>query len=290
MMKKRIYIIIILLLSGVTASFSAMSNSLDSIKITLEQASNRLVQEKAYVHLDNTCYFIGETIWYKAYVMRADNLKFTDMSRILYVELLSPDGVVVERQQLIVSPNGYGYGDFALKDSLYSGFYEIRAYTRWMLNFNVTEHPYARKDREAFFNFQMAKDYFRQYDALYSRVIPVYSKPDTAYDVRPKRRDERPKQRLEQLPADNLQVKFYPEGGHLISGMPARIAFEVTNRQGMDVNIAGTVSAEKEKKIASIKTSYMGRGVFTVNVPDDRMKASFNYKGKEYSFNLPKPE
>src|SRR5574344_508268 len=288
--KNKLLFVVLLFMISFGNAFSAVPNTLDSIKMALKGASDSLVQEKVYVHIDNTCYFVGDTIWYKAYVVRADNLKFTDMSRILYVELLSPDGVVVERQQLIVSPNGYGYGDFALKDSLYSGFYEIRAYTRWMLNFNVTEHPYARKDREAFFNFQMAKDYFRQYDALYSRVIPVYSKPDTAYEIRPKRMYERPKQRLEQLPADNLQVKFYPEGGHLISGMPARIAFEVTNRQGMDVNIAGTVSAEKEKKIASIKTSYMGRGVFTVNVPDDRMKASFNYKGKEYSFNLPKPE
>ena len=102
------------------------------------------VQEKVYLHLDNNCYFKGDTIWYKSYVVRADNLDYTDMSHILYVELLSPDGLVVERQNIIVSPDGYGDGNFALKDSLYSGYYELRAYTRWMLNFRVTEHPYGR--------------------------------------------------------------------------------------------------------------------------------------------------
>ena len=38
-------------------------------------AFNRLFpQEKVYLHFDNTGYFKGETIWYKAYVARADSL------------------------------------------------------------------------------------------------------------------------------------------------------------------------------------------------------------------------
>lgn len=81
------------------------------------------------------------------------------MSHILYVELVSPDGMVVERQNIIASEKGYGDGNFVLQDSIYSGFYEIRAYTRWMLNFCVSEHEYGRKDAELFYNKQMAKDF-----------------------------------------------------------------------------------------------------------------------------------
>lgn len=77
---------------------------LDSIAGVLKDAP---VQEKVYLHLDNTCYYKGDTIWYKSYVVRADNLDYTDMSRIVYVELVSPDGLVVERQSLIVSPDGH---------------------------------------------------------------------------------------------------------------------------------------------------------------------------------------
>ena len=51
-----------------------------------------LPQEKAYLHLDNTCYFLGDTIWYKGYVTRSDRGTLTDLSKILYVELLTPDG------------------------------------------------------------------------------------------------------------------------------------------------------------------------------------------------------
>ena len=47
--------------------------------------STGAVQEKVYLHIDNNCYFRGDTIWYKAYVVRADNHRITDMSRIVYV-------------------------------------------------------------------------------------------------------------------------------------------------------------------------------------------------------------
>ena len=135
-----------------------------------------LPQEKVYVHLDNTCYFVGDTIWYKGYVTRSDKGTLTDMSKILYVELLTPDGFLVERQQLEM-PNGTANGAFVLTDSLYAGYYELRAYTRWMLNFGQYEHPHAQWSEDAFYNKEMAKDFFRDYEKLYSRVFPVYDKP-----------------------------------------------------------------------------------------------------------------
>ena len=235
-MKHKLLLSTILLVTCLTRVSAAIPTTLDSIRNVLDSASTALVQEKAYVHLDNTCYFIGDTIWYKAYVMRADNLHFTDMSRILYVELLSPDGLVVERQQLIISDKGYCCGDFALQDSLYSGFYEIRAYTRWMLNFNVTEHMNVRKDRESFYNFLIAKDYFRQYDALYSRVVPIYTKPDSAGNYSAKRMYVRPKQRIVKPATEELKVTFYPEGGHIINGKTANIAFEAVNQEGKEID------------------------------------------------------
>ena len=37
-------------------------------------------QEKVYLHLDNTGYFAGETIWFMAYVVRADRTVATDIA------------------------------------------------------------------------------------------------------------------------------------------------------------------------------------------------------------------
>ena len=40
-------------------------------------------QEKVYLHMDNRCYYIGDTIWFKAYVMNATTLRPTLMSGVL---------------------------------------------------------------------------------------------------------------------------------------------------------------------------------------------------------------
>ena len=281
----RLLFLCVLLATTVKASSQAR---LDSIRSLLENAP---VQEKVYLHLDNNCYYKGDTIWYKSYVVRADNLDYTDMSHILYVELLSPDGLVVERQNIIVSPDGYGDGNFALKDSLYSGYYELRAYTRWMLNFRVTEHDYGRKDREYFYNKEMARDFFRQFGTVYSRVVPVYERPDSAGDYAQKYIVSRPKTRIEKELKEDLLVNFYPEGGHLVAGTRCRVAFEVHDEEGQQVDIEGAIRIPGRSDSLRIRTTHQGRGVFTVDVPQDgRLRARFTYHGKDYRFDLPKTE
>lgn len=118
---------------------------------------NRLYpQEKVYLHLDNNAYFLGETIWMKAYVTRSDTENRSNISRVLYVELISPRGFVVERRKLQVT-DGLAWGDIKLtKRILKAGYYEIRAYTRYMTNWGKR-------------NF-------------FSRVFPVFDKPRTEGD------------------------------------------------------------------------------------------------------------
>lgn len=270
-------------------SVAAEERTLEELRSVLEESSKRQVQEKVFIHTDNMCYFVGDTLWYKAYVVRADDLKYTDMSRLLYVELLSPDGIVVERQTLIVSDKGFSAGCFTLTDSLYSGYYELRAYTRWMLNFNVRLHRYSRDDKYSFYNEQMAADFFRQWDGLYSRVLPVYTKPEQAGDFTYKRTYQRPKTRIPRPKKEDLVVNFYPEGGNLIEGLNCRVAFDVVNQLGEVVDVKGVVTAG-DIKVADISTSHNGRGVFDVIPGDKRLRAKFTWRGKDYVFKLPKAE
>ena len=83
-----------------TANAQNEEDSLQQLAARVERFGTGLPQEKVYLHIDNTCYFVGDTIWYKAYVTRADKGWLTDLSKIMYVELLTPDGYLVERQQL----------------------------------------------------------------------------------------------------------------------------------------------------------------------------------------------
>lgn len=272
----------LLTLMVILGSASALAkDALDSIQTLLGDAP---IQEKIYLHLDNNCYYRGEEIWYKAYVVRADDNSYTDLSRLLYVELVSPDGLLVERQTIKISDVGDGEGSFYLADSLYSGFYELRAYTRWMMNFCVTEHPSNYQSRQLFYNNQMADDFYRQYGTVYSRVVPVYETPEKPGDYTTKYIVERPKTRLGKEPKAELKVSFYPEGGHLIAGTRATVAFEAVNELGEQVNVSGRVGA------TAIKTEHEGRGAFTVDVPTDgRLETLFHYGGKDYTFDLPKP-
>ena len=88
-------------------------------------------------------------------------------------------------------------------------------------------------------------------------------------------------------PKEQLFCHFYPEGGQLVEGLPARVAFELADQYGKAVDLSGTLSDG-----TVVSTDYMGRGVFSIAGEkvkrDDRLKVRFEWRGKTYSFNLPK--
>lgn len=272
--------IVMPLIFALLSPLSMMADSIDDLETLLRDKPQ--VQEKIYVHTDNNSYFIGDTLWYKAYVVRADDLTPTNLSKLLYVELLTPDGIVVERQHVVVNASGVTCGQFALPDSLYSGYYEIRAYTRWQLNFNVTHRKYSIDDKWKFLNKQAADDYFRDYEGLYSRVLPVYSKPTEAGNFVDRYMARRPKQRVLKE-KDFLVASFYPEGGALIEGIPCRVAFEVTDNNGQGLDLEGRLTDG-----TTLKPQHLGRGIFTITPTSNTQEATFIYKEKTYRFKLPK--
>ena len=150
-----------------------------------------------------------------------------------------------------------------------------------MLNFNVSEHNYGSKDAELFYNRQMAKDFFRQFDGIYSRVVPVYERPETPGDYSAKYIVSRPKTRQEKELKEKLLVNFYPEGGHLIAGQRCTVAFEATDEDGEVQSVQGWVNVPDSKDSIRIETTHQGRGLFTVNVPaNGRLRAGFMWHGK----------
>lgn len=266
--------------------------SVDSLATRVERFGTGLPQEKVYLHIDNTCYFVGDTIWYKAYVTRSDKGWLTDLSKIMYVELLTPDGYLVERQQLKME-DGTAHGAFTLTDSLYAGYYELRAYTRWMLNFGRHEHPHSKYTEDMFYNKQMAKDFFRDYDKLYSRVFPVFDHPKEAWryakdmTLRPMRRYYKARKGKPEI-----DLRFYPEGGHLIEGTDGHVAFEINDEEGKHLEAELSIIDSDGKEVAQTRTLNRGRGVFTLTdmKPDDKYKARLHYQDYDYEVKLPEVE
>ncbi len=266
----------------------------DSLYRKVEAFGQALPQEKVYLHLDNTCYFIGDTIWYKGYVTQSNTGTLTTLSRILYVELLTPDGYLVERQQLEM-PDGMAHGMFVLTDSLYAGYYELRAYTRWMLNFELCEYPHVKNTEDNFYSKKMAKEFFRDYEKLYSRVFPVFDKPEVAGEylkdmtLRPMRRYY--KKPREQKP--ELDLRFYPEGGNLVEGTTARVALELNDEDGQ--HLKGMLLSIENKdgvEVAQCKTDERGRAVFTLPEVAEKKgyRAVFTYEGYNFREELPEVE
>ena len=238
----------------------------------LARFGQAIPQEKVYVHMDNTSYFLGDTIWFAAYTRRTNEDKPSRISRVLYCELWNHDGYLVERK-LVEMQDGRGHGFFALPDSLYSGYFELRAYTRWQLNWGQTEHYHAWSTEYWFYNKAMAKDFFRDYEKLYSRVFPVYDKPKVAGDYyrdmtfRPLRRYFKSEEK-----APELRLSLFPEGGNLVAGVPCRVAFEAATSEGevKDGTVSLQIKNEKLRiknelgeEVLSVQTENRGRGTFT---------------------------
>ena len=220
-------------------------------------------QEKAYLHFDNNCYRQGDTIWYKAYVVNAQDNTPRTQSRILHVELLNEQGYVVERQQLVINPSGQCHGQFALPDTAWAGYYEVRAYTNWMRNVRETADAIS---------------------PMFSRVLPVYEKESaTASYLNRNMPHKRTLNDYEIIyPRPPFNVGIYPEGGHMVYGLQSRVAFETSNEQTMRMAAKGHLM-EDDHVMCNVESNIDGRGsfVFTPRM-GHKYRLRFQHSGKTY--------
>lgn len=116
------------------------SNASAQIKVrtlvdSIDQVTKQWAAEKVYLHTDKPYYNIGDTIWFKAYVLDRALLASTTKSGLLYVELYNDSAEVVRRVSIRLIA-GVGYAQIPLSEKIFlSGGYTLRAYTNWMQNF-----------------------------------------------------------------------------------------------------------------------------------------------------------
>lgn len=238
----------------------ALPSSLEGWKEHLDLFGKNVPQEEVFVHMDNTCYFAGDTLYFKAYVRRSDTGKLTNLSQLLYAELWNQEGYMLERH-LVKLKDGQGTGSFVLNDSLYGGFYELRAYTRWQLNWGEYQHPHTWLAERWFFNKKMAKEFYRDYEKLYSRIFPIYNKPTTpglySHDM-----TERPHMRYFRTDVKKAPpvVNLYPEGGVIVEGTRARVAFEANEADGEHISGTMRLYGKGGKLLQEQRTENRGRG------------------------------
>lgn len=195
----------------------------DRVEKALQDYLDHYPQEKIYLQLDKDYYASGGVIWFKAYV--SSDYTPTDLSAILYVELLDKKGKVVKRDKLPLQDGG-AWGNFNLPVDMPAGDYRIRAYTLWMLNFDP-----------AF---------------LFTRDIHLFT-PGSAGIV--------PADTTTQ--EEDYAVQFFPEGGDLIDGVESRVAFKAVGQDGYPVSVSGRITDDRGQMIDSLITVHDGMGSFT---------------------------
>ena len=192
--------------------------------------------EKAYLHLDRPAYGTGETIWFSAYVVDAQRLRPDSTSRVLYVELLSPNRHLVARRTLQLT-DGLSHGDLTLDDSLRAGTYLLRAYTNWMRN--------------------AGPEFF------YQRRLQVFSaapnQPDKPAPLLPGKLAT-PGATVK-APTGKPDVQFFAEGGSLVAGLPATLGFKAQLATGRSVLVSGQVLDDLGKPVVpAFKAEHAGIG------------------------------
>jgi len=114
---------------------SFQTNPLFSQKIdsTLSVYSDHFQQEKVHLHFDKSVYNKGETIWFKAYVMAGSDL--SDYSKNFYMDWFDPAGKLL-KHTMVPMFQSTAKGQFMIPADYMGQSLHVRAYTKWMLNFD----------------------------------------------------------------------------------------------------------------------------------------------------------
>ncbi|HEX6892096.1 MAG TPA: hypothetical protein VF141_15420 [Chryseolinea sp.] len=136
-------------------------------------------------------------------------------------------------QSKVSLKDGYGNGSLFLPAVIEGGNYTFRAYTSWMKNFGP----------EYYFHTDIS-------------IVNTFKKLD-----------------LDKSNAQKIVAQFFPEGGNLVYGLKSKIAFRVTDADGVSISFNGAVIDQQNDTITIFQPTKFGMGSFYLT-PE---------QGKEYS-------
>ncbi|MDP4284152.1 MAG: hypothetical protein Q8891_06990 [Bacteroidota bacterium] len=113
--------------------FSFQNASAQNIDSTIARYANEFGQERMYIHYDKSAYCPGETVWFKTYIMKT--IFPSEDSKSVYIDWTDDKGNLLLH---IVSAvvGGTSFGQFEIPAKYTGQFIHVKAYTKWMLNFD----------------------------------------------------------------------------------------------------------------------------------------------------------
>jgi len=228
----------------------------DIISARLESVSHNHVQEEVYIQTSKNIYETSEDLWFKGYILDAQQHTPSHKSATLYVSLLQlPNKKVVWEEKYAVI-NGFTNGHVYIQDTLQPGEYALVAQTRLSSNTNDTTIKSVRKI-----------EVIKNIAALEGRgKIPRQTFINT----------------------DSISFQLLPEGGHLVTGIKNKVAFKAVDRYGKPIEVKGTLY-EGNNSMFNIASFHAGMGAFYI-VPKQDVDYFVKLEGFANIFKLPKTD
>ncbi|MBV9988589.1 MAG: hypothetical protein JO301_12990 [Chitinophagaceae bacterium] len=223
MMKRSIYRLLLILLLAGMQG-RAKAQLVAAIDTRFQSFTAKNVQEKIFAHTDREFYLAGDLVWFKLFLVDGAFHKPLDLSKVAYVELLDASNKPVVQTKLSMK-DGEGDGSFFVPVSVSSGYYSLRAYTNWMKNTGA--------------------DYFFQKSITI--VNPQISLPPTVVQVN----------------AMEPDIRFFPEGGHLVNGIAGKVACKMTAPDGRELAFSAAVTDENNNHSIVFQSVHGGIGSFS---------------------------
>ena len=95
--------------------------------------NDQFQQEKLHLHFDKSVYNKDETIWFKAYLMAGNET--SNLSKNFYADWYDAKGKLIAHTLFPVF-GASAKGQFVVPENYTFSSLHVRAYTKWMLNFD----------------------------------------------------------------------------------------------------------------------------------------------------------
>jgi hypothetical protein len=239
---------------------------LEKVKSKLLNYGLTKTPEKTYLHTNKDFYTNGETIWFKTYLVNGISHRTSKKSNVVYVELVNDRDSVVAQRKLFINEIGAA-GDIEIGENIEQGNYTLRSYTKYMLNEDVP--------------------------VVFEKNIPIFFQEVRKIASPDQISTTQYMQGFDNNSIDEASVvpnvKFFPEGGHLVKGLPTTLGLEVLDQNGNGVTLKGVIKDSKGKVIEPFESLEFGLGRVGFTPTEDGVYyASVLLNGKEEKFPIPK--
>ena len=205
-------------------------------------------REVVYLHLNKSTYVKGESIGFTAYVLDKKEKTPSLITTNLYISISDENNKQI-KQQLVKVNNGVDSNVIAVDSLFSSGFYNVKAYTNYMRNF---DEP----------NF-------------YSEAIKIIDPEVESYVKK-------------SLVENDIDAQFLPESGHLLHGVMNNIGVVIKDSQGFGLpEASGEVVSNNGEVITTFKTNKLGIGKFPLFADiNSTYTVKIKHANKDFSFPL----